>query len=122
MVRRNSNELETLVEGQPFVSLQGLDFTHNQEQLFVADYSKGVFLVDLKTKAVKSIQSDFTILGIDGLYAYKNSLIAVQNGLNPQRVIRLSLNKDLTRFVSFETIEANNPEFDEPTLGVLGKK
>lgn len=70
---------------------------------------------------MKSIQSDFTILGIDGLYAYKDSLIAVQNGVNPQRVIRLSLNKDLTRFVSFETIEANNPEFDEPTLGVLVK-
>ena len=121
VVRHNGNELETLIEGQPFVSLQGLDFTHNQQQLFVADYAKGVFLVDLKTKSVKPIQSDFTILGIDGLYVYKDSLIAVQNGVNPQRVIRLSLNKDLSRFVSFETIEANNPEFDEPTLGVVVK-
>ena len=110
-----------MVEGQPFISPQGLDFTPDQKQLFVADYSKGVFLVDLKTKKVTDIASDFTLLGIDGLYYFKGSLIAVQNGVNPNRVIKARLNKDLTRFDRFETIEANNPVFDEPTLGVVVK-
>ena len=41
--------------------------------------------------------------------------------MNPQRVIRCTLNKDLSRIDKFETIEANNPLFDEPTLGVLVK-
>jgi hypothetical protein len=121
VVRHDGNELETFLEGQPFISPQGLDFTRNQRQLFVADYSKGVFLVDLKTKHVNSIASNFTLLGIDGLYYYKGSLICVQNGVNPQRVIKLSLTRDLSGFDHFETIEANNPEFDEPTLGVVVK-
>jgi hypothetical protein len=121
VVRHDGNEVETFVEGQPFISPQGLDFTADQKQLFVADYSKGVFLVDLNTRKIKSIDSDFTLLGIDGLYYYKGSLICVQNGVNPQRVIKLSLSKNLTRFDRFQTIEANNPEFDEPTLGVLVK-
>jgi hypothetical protein len=121
VVRHGRNELETLLEGQPFVSLQGLDFFKDQSKLFVADYAKGVFLVDLNTKEVHSISADFTLLGIDGLYYYKGSLIGVQNGVNPQRVIKLSLNRDLTHFDKFEIIEANNPAFDEPTLGVLAK-
>jgi hypothetical protein len=70
---------------------------------------------------VNNIASDFTSLGIDGLYYYKGSLIGIQNGVNPQRVIKLSLSKDLCHFDRFETIEANNPVFDEPTLGVLVK-
>jgi len=121
VARHDSNQLETFIEGQPFVSPQGLDFTPDQQQLFVADYSQGVFLVDLKTKKVNNIASDFTSLGIDGLYYYKGSLIGIQNGVNPQRVIKLSLSKDLGHFDRFETIEANNPVFDEPTLGVLVK-
>lgn len=119
LLKNGDSQLQAFVEGGAFISLQGLDFTRDQNRLFVADYSKGVFLVDLKTKSVQPITADFALLGIDGLYAYKDSLIAVQNGVNPQRIIKLTLNRDLTRFVRFETIEANNPVFDEPTLGVL---
>ena len=121
LIRHDGTKLETFLEGQPFVSPQGLDFSRDQQQLFVADYSKGVFRVELKTKKVHSIDSNFTLLGIDGLYYYKGSLICVQNGVNPQRVVKLTLSKDMSRFDGFETIEANNPEFDEPTLGVLVK-
>jgi len=121
IVRQGSDKLDTFFAGEPFVSPQGLDFTRDQQRLFVADYSKGVFVIELKTKRITSIASDFTLLGIDGLYSYKDSLIAVQNGVNPQRIIKLTLNKDLSRFDRFETIEVNNPVFDEPTLGVLVK-
>lgn len=121
VIRHDGNELETLLEGDPFVSPQGLDFTPDQKKLFVADYARGVFLVDLKTKTISSIKADVTLLGIDGLYYHKRTLIGVQNGVNPQRVVRLTLSKDLNRFDRFETLEANNPAFDEPTLGVLVK-
>jgi sugar lactone lactonase YvrE len=121
VLRAGQDKLETLVAGQPFVSMQGLDFNSDQTKLFVADYSKGIFIVDLATKQVKSLESDFTMLGIDGLYSHKGTLLAVQNGVNPQRVVRMFLNKEQTRVVKFETIEANNPVFDEPTLGVVVK-
>jgi len=121
VVRHDKHELETLVEGDPFISPQGLDFTNNQKQLFVADYSKGILLVDLTSKKITSLTSDFAILGIDGLYFYKGSLIGVQNGVEPQRLVRLYVNKEMTRIDRFEIVEVNNPMFDEPTLGVLVK-
>jgi hypothetical protein len=48
-------------------------------------------------------------------------LIAVQNGVNPSRVVKLSVASDFSRVNRVETIAANAPVFDEPTLGVLAK-
>jgi hypothetical protein len=58
-------------------------------------------------------------VGIDGLYFHENSLIGVQNGVTPQRVVRIRLSEDSKRAERLEVIEASNPAFDEPTLGVL---
>ena len=48
-------------------------------------------------------------------------MIGVQNGVTPQRVVRLSMSKDLGHVERLEVLEANNPVFLEPTLGVLVK-
>lgn len=121
VLRRGADKFETVLEGEPFVSPQGLDFSADERRLFVADYSKGVFVVDLGTKhyAPLAPAPDSTMLGIDGLYFYRGQLVAVQNGVNPNRVARFFLSKDLSRVERFETAAANLPAFDEPTLGVL---
>lgn len=123
VVTRDRDELVPFFEGEPLSSPQGLAFTRDEKHLFVADYSKGLFVVNLKTKKWTNLAPapDLTLLGIDGLYSYKGSLIAVQNGVNPQRLVRLFPSSDLSRVERLETIEANNPAFDEPTLGVLVK-
>jgi hypothetical protein len=59
------------------------------------------------------------MLGIDGLYFYKGSLIGIQNGVNPYRVIRVKLSGDMRAYETFEIMESNNPLFSEPTLGVI---
>jgi sugar lactone lactonase YvrE len=62
-----------VLEGEPFVSPQGLDFAPDEKRLFVADYAKGVFVVDLLTKRYAPLAPapDSTMLGIDGLYFYR---------------------------------------------------
>lgn len=45
----------------------------------------------------------------------------MQNGVAPQRVVRLRLTSDLKRVERLEVLEANNPLFDEPTLGAVVK-
>ncbi len=121
VVPRGGDEIVSLLEGEPFTSPQGLAFTPDEKRLFVADYSKGIFVVDLRTKKVTNLApaADVTLLGIDGLYWHKGSLLGVQNGVNPARLVRLFPDRDLSRIERLETVEANNPVFDEPTLGVL---
>ena len=85
------------------------------------DYAKGVFDSQTKRYTPLAPAPDSTMLGIDGLYFYRGGLVAVQNGVSPQRVVRLFLSADATSIERFETVAANDPVFDEPTLGVLVK-
>lgn len=104
-----------------FISPQGLDMGEGGRILYVADYSQGVFRVDLESKTAALLRHPArqTLLGIDGLYRHGNSLIAVQNGVRPQRVLRLMLNGAGEKIEKIEILESSLPLFDDPTLGVI---
>ena len=112
---------ERWFESDRFASPQGLAFSDDERHLFVADYSHGVFRIDTKTRGIQllPVPDDLTILGIDGLVYYDNSLVVIQNGVRPHRVVRLGLNDRRDRIVNWEVLEANHPDFDEPTLGIV---
>lgn len=116
-----TNKLEIFLSSDNFASLQGLAFSPDEKFLFAADYSKGVFRVDLKDKKISQIAVDKNTnpIAIDGLYFHQDSLIVIQNGFRPHRVARFVLNKDFTRITKSETLEANHADFNEPTLGVF---
>ena len=120
-IRPDVDELETFMSGAPFVNLQGLDFTPDGKRLIVADYSRGLFVIDLASKGLTQLPppANVTLLGIDGLYWYRGGLVAVQNGVNPPRAVRIVLSHDLGSIAEFHVLEANNPLFDEPTLGFV---
>jgi hypothetical protein len=123
VIHPQKNEIELFLEDPGFGSPQGLAFSSDEQHLFMADYSTGLFDIDVKAKKIGHLPplSGATLLGIDGLYYHKGSLIGVQNGVTPQRIVRVSLSKDLSRVERLEVVEANNPIFLEPTLGVLVK-
>jgi hypothetical protein len=123
VIHPQKNEIELFLEDPGFGSPQGLAFSSDEQHLFMADYSTGLFDIDVKAKKIGHLPplSGATLLGIDGLYYHKGSLIGVQNGVTPQRIVRVSLSKDLRCVERLEVIEANNPIFLEPTLGVLVK-
>jgi sugar lactone lactonase YvrE len=120
-IPRRKDELELFMESDEFVSPQGLALSRDEKQLFMADYSKGIFVVNLQTKSYLDLAPapNSTLLGIDGLYQHEGRLIAIQNGVNPQRVVRHTLNRNGDAVERFDVLEANNPLFDEPTLGVV---
>jgi hypothetical protein len=123
VVRHDKNEIELLLDGAPFISPQGLAFSDDEKHLFVADYGKGIFDVDVATRRVTHLAPAprSTSLGIDGLYFHGGALIGIQNGVTPNRIVRLVPSADSRRIDKFEVLEANNPMFDEPTLGVIVK-
>lgn len=118
---KNGSKLNLLVESKFFSNLQGLAVDPTGRTLFVADYGNGIWTVDLQTLDLGffSAPPKATLLGIDGLYWSDGALIAIQNGVAPQRVIRLNLNRLRTGADSWQTIEANHPTHDDITLGVV---
>ena len=121
-ISKKTDTLELFADVPPMISPQGLALTPDETSLFIADYSLGIFKLDLITKKLTELTAPgIATIGIDGMYFYKGDLIAIQNGTRPHRVVRFKLNKNLDAIGSFETLEANNPLFDEPTLGVIVK-
>jgi len=117
------DSLELFISSEPFRSPQGIVLSEDEKRLFIADYSIGVLVFDMATKKYVKLAApaNVSLIGIDGMYFYKNSLIAIQNGVRPHRVIRLFLDRNFDRVERAEVIEANNHLFNEPTLGVLVK-
>jgi sugar lactone lactonase YvrE len=114
-------DYSALVPKGVFGSPQGLVLDESGEFLYVADYIGGLFRVRVDNGTVEKITVPTTISdhGIDGLYRHGNRLIAIQNGIQPHRVVAMSLSDDGTAVESVETLAMNLPEFDEPTLGTV---
>lgn len=112
--------LEPFVTDQRFVSLQGMALSPDGARLLAADYALGLFAIDLASKRVSSVSvpSGYTLLGLDGL-AGTGPFIATQNGVNPQRVLRITLDEEWTRVTEVEVLAANSPLHDEITLGQI---
>ncbi len=120
-LEENSETPEVFLKHDLFQSLQGIDLSPDGKTIFVADYSVGLYAIDRESKAVRYLEPPRTaaLIGIDGLYCYRGSLIAVQNGLKPNRILRVFLSPDGSRIESVATLEANEPTMSEPTLGCI---
>jgi hypothetical protein len=113
--------LELLVAPGTFRSPQTPALVPDGSRLFVPDYSRGIGILNLKTKSVMLLEHppELSLAGIDGLYLAGASLLAIQNGTDPPRVIRISLDAGLTRALTWQTEEANWPGLGQPTHGVV---
>jgi sugar lactone lactonase YvrE len=116
-----SASFEPLVDRGVFGSPQGLVLDITGQYLYVADYIGGLYRVTLADGKVDKvrIQANVTDYGIDGLYRHGAELVAIQNGIQPNRVVALALGDDGLSITAGRTIAANLPEFDEPTLGFV---
>lgn len=120
-LKPGATHLEQVIQSPWLRSPQGLCLSADEKHLYVADYTFGLFKIDLSSKKIRQLTTKKTMLlaGIDGLKRHGNRLIAIQNGTNPHRVVAWDLNKAGDRLVK-ETVLCQNLEaFDEPTLGTL---
>jgi sugar lactone lactonase YvrE len=122
-IPHDKDTLELLIGGDVFRSPQGLCLSSDERILYVADYVRGIFAIDLKTGSHQKLSSpqNATIAGIDGLYCYKDRLIATQNGVKPNRVLQLLLNQDRTAIKEVRVLESNHHLFTEITLGTVAE-
>jgi len=120
-INEKTNQIEPYYSSSEFWNIQGMAFSSDERFLFMADYVKGIYRLDVKTRLLTEVRTnaDVSLKGIDGIYFYRNSLIAIQNGVTPLRSTRYFLNNELTEITGFEIIDRNHPAFGEPTLGVI---
>ncbi len=111
-------KLEKIADG--FFSPQTPALARDGKRLFVADYTIGIAVIDLASGKVTYLPhpENIAITGLDGLFLTGDSLIGVQNGTDPERIIRLRLNPEQTSITSLEVIEQATPRLGEPTHAI----
>lgn len=104
-----------------FTSLRGIAISGDGSMLYVSDYELGLFAVatDSGQAWQLAVPDTLNMAGIDGLYWWKDHLVAIQNGVSPHRVLRLELGDDGRGVVNVAPLLASLPEFDTPTFGTL---
>jgi outer membrane protein assembly factor BamB len=95
------DSLRVLVPRGTFSSPQTPALSSDGATLFVPDYSVGIAAVDIASGSVTWLthSDSLALVGIDGMYRVGQELIAVQNGLEPNRIMRLTLDPPMRRVV-----------------------
>ena len=113
------DSMEVFISAGQFDHPNGIALSPDEKSIYIAD-NKGLHRTDIKgvVKELKHPDSMATG-GIDGLYFYKNSLVAVQNDFDPQRIVRYALNKNLDEIEKTDILCQDNPLVFIPTTGVI---
>jgi hypothetical protein len=116
------DELKLIVANPNLTSIRGLAATDDGNTLYFADYTLGIFGADLKSGKGFPVAYDSTRLvlgGIEGLYWYDGTLVAIENGMSPRRVIRLTVSSDGKTITKMMPLDVANPAFKMPTYGTI---
>jgi sugar lactone lactonase YvrE len=118
-INESTWKFEPFFTSTEFWNLQGITFSEDGQFLFIADYIKGLYRLEVKSKSLLRLKTDFdvSVKSIDGLTFYKNSLIAIQNSIYPMRVTQYFLNSKSDGLKGYRIIDRKHPAFNEPTIG-----
>lgn len=119
MIRAAKDELEILSKPANFTDPNGICISPDEQKLFVVT-EEGISTIDIKTGIAKLLAHPpgLKVNGIDGLYFYKASLIAVQNSV--RRIVQFYLDNDLAGIIDHRILESNHPFFGmNPTTGTI---
>jgi len=115
------DKLKPVLILKEMVSQRGIAMQSDGRIMYVADREMGIMVVDLKGQQARLLQvpDTFNVGGIDGIYLDNNRLFVIQNGIKPQRVMRLQLDSSGTKVVSVAPLAVALPEFDLPSFGAI---
>ncbi len=124
VARRGSGKLAPLVAPGALVYPQTPAPTPDGRRLFVPDYVRGIASVDIARGETVWLAHppEIALNGIDDLHLVGQSLLAIQNGTNPPRIMRFWLDVNLSRIERAEILEQLTPGLGEPTHGVVVDK
>jgi hypothetical protein len=111
----SQTKLEKIADG--LFSPQTPVLTADGRRLLVADYTIGIAVVDLISRKVEYLKhpDNIAVTGLDGLLLDGKDLIGIQNGVEPERIVRFRLNQAQTEIRSMEVVEQKTQRLGEAT-------
>ena len=119
-LRAGQGTLEVFQPPGRFFYPNGIALSDDGRFLYVA-HVLGVSAWDLASGKTFDVTApdDVTLVGIDGLSFYRETLVAVQNGIEPNRIASFPLAPTLDRVTGVRILERGNRDFEIPTTGAV---
>jgi sugar lactone lactonase YvrE len=119
-LRAGRAELEVFQPPGRFFYPNGIALSDDGRFLYVA-HVRGVAAWELASGKTFDVSApdDVTLIGIDGLSFHRGHLVAVQNGMEPNRIVDFSLAPSLDRVTGMRVLERGNEDFEIPTTGAV---
>ncbi|NND45554.1 MAG: hypothetical protein HKN58_09540 [Xanthomonadales bacterium] len=116
----DAESLRPYFASQSLVSLRGLALSDDGSKLYAADAEMGIVVVDVKQGTPYNLEAPETLNlgGIEGLEFWQGHLVIVQNGIRPQRLLRLELDPDGLAVSAIAPLAVGLDIMDMPTHGV----
>jgi hypothetical protein len=110
----NEQKIKAIMASRDMISMRGIAMQPDGRIVYLADREMGIMVVDIEAGRAGALQlpANLNLGGIDGLYLWENRLVIIQNGIKPQRVMRLQLDASGTRVESVRPLAVAQPDFD----------
>lgn len=121
VIRKGGNDIEAFTRPGSLAFPNGITATEDESKILVATGSAlGVVSVDLESRSINPLRNDrYLIIGLDGLYRYRHSLIGVQNTTFPEAIINMEMTPGDDSIAKVSFICHGHPLMDTPTTGVI---
>ena len=111
------DEFKRLFHAPRLSGLRGMAVDAAGRHLYFADFERGIMGYDLSSGKPFDLRvpANLALGGAEGLAWWKDGLLVVQNGMEPNRVMRLKLSDDGRSVASVAPLEANKAPLTAPT-------
>jgi len=117
-VNPKSSNVELLIKDARLQYVNGI--TIAPDDAVIVNTFKGFFKINTATQELKALPfPNYSVIGIDGLCFYKQSLVGIQNVTYPVSINQYQLNATFDKIESARVLLADHPHFDIPTTGVI---
>ena len=98
----------------------GIALSGDAKSLYVA-HAFGIALLELATEEISELQAPdgISLAQVDGLYYWRGSLIGIQNGFGPNRIVQLRLTPDGKAVSAGKLLEFRSASLELPTTGAI---
>ena len=116
-----SPQLEAFFGSEALTGIRTLTIDDSGEYLYFADYELGIFGLRIGDNEAFEVHlgRNLNLSGIDLMRWFEDSLILVQNGVVPKRVLRFQLFDDHRNGRHAQAMTSGQPSFRNPTTGTL---
>ena len=121
MLKAGADRLIPVFASKGLVSLRGIAASAKGDIVYVADREMGIIRVDLLAGQAVALNRPETLNlgGVDGLELIDGNLLVIQNGIRPQRIMRLELDESGSSVTEIAPVIVAPSELASPTHGTV---